>query len=217
MQRVWRDYTVDVNSSIREIQDRGFRDIIRNLLADVNEADRSEEPFEAHETYQRVSRFLERQQSLEDVLGPEDQFVRRYNEDSRVRASVRVIEAVERKIANAMRPQEKLRDLIQQMFTGNKAVSFGEREIAITVKDRTKIDLPSLSSGEKHLLLICIQALMADSSSLIIDEPELSMHIDWQHKLLSSLQQLNPSMQLIAATHSPEIMADLPDDKIFRI
>ena len=164
MQRVWRDYTVDVNSSIREIQDRGFRDIIRNLLADVNEADRSEEPFEAHETYQRVSRFLERQQSLEDVLGPEDQFVRRYNEDSRVRASVRVIEAVERKIANAMRPQEKLRDLIQQMFTGNKAVSFGEREIAITVKDRTKIDLPSLSSGEKHLLLICIQALMADSS-----------------------------------------------------
>ena len=43
------------------------------------------------------------------------------------------------------------------------------------------------------------------------------MHIDWQHKLLSSLQQLNPSMQLIAATHSPEIMADLPDDKIFRI
>lgn len=217
MQRVWRDYTVDVNSSIREIQDRGFRDIIRNLLADVNEADRSEEPFEAHETYQRVSRFLERQQSLEDVLGPEDQFVRRYNEDSRVRASVRVIEAVERKIANAMRPQEKLRDLIQQMFTGNKAVSFGEREIAITVKDRTKIDLPSLSSGEKHLLLICIQALMADSSSLIIDEPELSMHIDWQHKLLSSLQQLNPSMQLIAATHSPEIMADLHDDKIFRI
>jgi len=43
------------------------------------------------------------------------------------------------------------------------------------------------------------------------------MHIDWQHRLLSSLQQLNPAMQLVAATHSPEIMADLPDDKIFRL
>jgi len=217
MQRVWRDYTDDVNRSIRTIQDRGFRDMIRNLLADISESEKAEEPFEAHETYQRVSRFLERQRSLEDVLGPEDQFVRRYNEDSRVRASVRVIEGVERKIANAMRPQEKLRDLIQQMFAGNKAVSFGEKEIAITIKDREKIDLPSLSSGEKHLLLICIQALMAQSNSLLIDEPELSIHIDWQHTLLSSLQQLNPAMQLIAATHSPEIMADLPDDKIFRL
>jgi len=217
MQRVWRDYTADVNSSIREIQDRGLREIIRNLLADVNEAERAEEPFEAHETYQRVSRFLKRQQTLEDVLGPEDQFVRRYNEDSRVRASVRAIEGVERKIASVMRPQEKLRDLIQGMFAGGKAVTFGEKEIEISVKDKEKIDLPSLSSGEKHLLLICIQTLMAESNSLIIDEPELSMHIDWQHKLVSSLQQLNPAMQLIAATHSPEIMADLPDDKIFRL
>jgi predicted ATP-dependent endonuclease of OLD family len=58
---------------------------------------------------------------------------------------------------------------------------------------------------------------MAGSNSFVIDEPELSMHIDWQHRLLSSLQQLNPAMQLVAATHSPEIMADLPDDKIFRL
>ena len=157
MQRVWRDYIADVNSSIREVQDRGLREIIRNLLADVSETERAEEPFEAHETYQRVSRFLKRQQTLEDVLGPEDQFVRRYNEDGRVRASVRAIEAVERTIASVMRPQEKLRDLIQGMFTGDKTVTFGEKEIEITVRDRTRIDLPSLSSGEKHLLLICIQ------------------------------------------------------------
>lgn len=217
MQRAWRDYTLDTSRSIRDIQDRGFRDILRTLLADVREPVRTDEPFEAHETYQRVSRFLERQQTLEDVLGPEDQFVRRYNEDSRVRGGVRIIEAVERGIAGVTRPQEQLRELIQKMFTGGKTVTFGEKEISVAIKDKGNIDLPFLSSGEKHLLLVCIQALMAEENSFIIDEPELSLHIDWQHRLLSSLQTLNPSMQLIAATHSPEIMAELPDDKIFRL
>ena len=39
----------------------------------------------------------------------------------------------------------------------------------------------------------------------ITDEPELSLHIDWQRKLLDSIVQLNPNAQLIVATHSPEI------------
>jgi predicted ATP-dependent endonuclease of OLD family len=52
---------------------------------------------------------------------------------------------------------------------------------------------------------------------IIIDEPELSMHIDWQHDLLAALRVLNPQCQIIVATHSPEVMADVPDDKIFRL
>jgi predicted ATP-dependent endonuclease of OLD family len=43
------------------------------------------------------------------------------------------------------------------------------------------------------------------------------MHVDWQRKLVVSLQELNPAMQLIMATHSPEITADLPDKQVFRL
>jgi predicted ATPase len=62
-----------------------------------------------------------------------------------------------------------------------------------------------------------VAALLVRESSMIIDEPEISMHVDWQKDLIHSLRALNPDAQLILATHSPEIMADIPDSKIFRI
>lgn len=74
-----------------------------------------------------------------------------------------------------------------------------------------------LSSGEKQLLFIALYALTAGNHALIVDEPELSMHVEWQRKLVSTLRVLNPRVQLIMATHSPEIMADLPDNQIFRL
>jgi predicted ATPase len=74
-----------------------------------------------------------------------------------------------------------------------------------------------LSSGEKQLIRILLDTLLAKDSSIIIDEPELSMHIDWQRVLLASMRELNPTAQIIVATHSPEIMADVPDQHIFEI
>lgn len=41
-----------------------------------------------------------------------------------------------------------------------------------------------------------------------MDEPELSLHISWQDKLLSTIRDLNPNCQLIIATHSPSIFAN---------
>jgi len=51
----------------------------------------------------------------------------------------------------------------------------------------------------------------------MIDEPELSLHVDWQRRLVENMTLLNPSAQYIFATHSPEIMADVDDSKIFRL
>lgn len=99
------------------------------------------------------------------------------------------------------------------MYSGNKRIVFSEKEITIEIPDKAKIRLPALSSGEKQLFFISLEAIDSGNSSLIIDEPELSMHVDWQKKLVRSLRVLNPRMQLIMATHSPEIMADLADEK----
>ena len=52
---------------------------------------------------------------------------------------------------------------------------------------------------------------------MLVDEPELSMHVDWQRRLISTMRILNRMSQMIFATHSPEIMAELPDSDIFRI
>ena len=91
------------------------------------------------------------------------------------------------------------------------------REIEIQLQDGTTITPQQLSSGEKHLLKLLIEVVSIEDSSILIDEPELSMHIDWQKSLLQNMNTLNPGAQLIVATHSPEVMSELDDSKIFRI
>jgi len=74
-----------------------------------------------------------------------------------------------------------------------------------------------LSSGEKHLVRILLESLSAQGNCIIIDEPELSLHIDWQRELVSAMQTVNPQLQMVLATHSPDIMAELRDDYIFEL
>ncbi len=67
----------------------------------------------------------------------------------------------------------------------------------------------NLSSGEKQFLIIMLTVLLQRKESiLIMDEPEISMHIDWQRELLNNLQKLNPNCQIILATHSPGVVID---------
>ena len=103
------------------------------------------------------------------------------------------------------------------MFTGAKEVLLEDNHIRVKTQSGPDISLASLSSGEKHALRIFIDTLQVEKSSLIIDEPEISLHVDWQQTLISNMRLLNPLAQIIVATHSPEIMADLPDNKIFRL
>ena len=70
-----------------------------------------------------------------------------------------------------------------------------------------EVSLFKLSSGEKQLLILLIEALLQRESNCIFlaDEPEISLHIEWQREIISSVLSLNPNAQIIVATHSPEI------------
>lgn len=70
--------------------------------------------------------------------------------------------------------------------------------------------LRGLSSGEKQLLIILGQSLLQESTThiYIADEPELSLHVEWQEKLVSSIKSINPNSQIIFATHSPDIVGN---------
>ena len=61
-----------------------------------------------------------------------------------------------------------------------------------------------LSSGEKQMFYILLQALIQDGKPNIslLDEPEISLHIEWQRDLIYNIRQLNKNCQIIAATHS---------------
>ena len=69
------------------------------------------------------------------------------------------------------------------------------------------LPLSSLSSGEKQLLILLTETLLQQKQPyvFIADEPELSLHIEWQRNLIYSIRRLNPLAQIIFATHAPEI------------
>jgi predicted ATPase len=83
-------------------------------------------------------------------------------------------------------------------------------------KGDMSIPLAQLSSGEKQLIILLTEALLqkCKETLFIADEPELSLHIEWQRKVISSITKLNPNAQIIIATHSPEIVGKFKDKAI---
>lgn len=99
-------------------------------------------------------------------------------------------------------------DILDSLFKSTgKRVKRSEDSLLFTVGRRT-ITPYQLSSGEKQILFILTSVLVQNRrpSILIMDEPEISLHFDWQRRLIEDILILNPNLQLIVATHSPAVV-----------
>ncbi|MFM5707377.1 AAA family ATPase [Aeromonas veronii] len=70
------------------------------------------------------------------------------------------------------------------------------------------IGLNTLSSGEKQLLLILTRVIncVGKDTILLLDEPEISLHLKWQENLIDAMTKIHDRCQIIIATHSPAIL-----------
>lgn len=217
VKHLWSRYSAKILGAVRTAQEQGLASILRAVLSpETARQTRDSSTLTSDTAYKRVQNFLKRQGSA-TILGTFKDFEKRYAADATLQDVVHDIDAVENSIKTAMTSRNSLQNLITNMFTANKEINFTNETIEVNTPSGEKIGLASLSSGEKHLLYIFVQALLVGESSLMIDEPEISMHVDWQLSLVNSLRALNENAQLIFATHSPEIMANISNDKIFRI
>jgi predicted ATPase len=212
---LWLRYTRNTSLEIQDAQSKGLSNILQDFLASDDEA---QTPFEADvpSAYRRLQTFLERQPRPWRPVISEEQFEQRIKHDPRMQRVLRDIEAVEIEVDNLNRPRKEFDSVLRDMISSEKRVQLGDRDIH-AFSQSGEIQLEDLSSGERQLLRICIDVLMADGQPVLIDEPELSMHIDWQRKLIPALRALAPKSQLIIATHSPEIMASLKNSQIFEL
>ena len=115
-----------------------------------------------------------------------------------------------------MEPVKKFVEIIGS-FIKDKDFSFSDQgEFQIKLRRNTKegrtLQIRSLSSGEKQLLILLIETLLQRKTNyvFIADEPELSLHIEWQRNLIRSIRELNSNAQILFATHAPEIAANFP-------
>lgn len=92
----------------------------------------------------------------------------------------------------------------------NKTVDTTKSKLQFKIGDELLESNKRLSSGEKQFIIVMLTILLQrnQESILIMDEPEISMHLDWQRNLIQNIQKLNPSCQIILATHSPGIIMD---------
>jgi predicted ATP-dependent endonuclease of OLD family len=215
--RSWLLYYSQILGQVRHIQEQGLRAVLNYALSPKAKID-AESQLNPAEAYDRVSKFLKRQ-SAGDVnfLGTKASFIKRYQAEENLRRVVDNVDNIERQIERAMVPISQFLQTIQSLFSRGKTISAVNNQLQINLEDGTVVSPAQLSSGEKHILKILLAAMTGGVSSVIVDEPELSMHIDWQRVFIKTALTLNPKCQLILASHSPEIMADIADENIFRI
>jgi predicted ATP-dependent endonuclease of OLD family len=216
VQRLWSGYTSQILRAVRDAQERGLESILRAVLSPSPTRRSTHPTLDMDKAYASVSKFLARRGGTKK-LGKREEFERRYKTDAALCGVVDDIYQIEQDIDRAMASRRQLQKLIEKLYTGGKHVVFGDEGIGVQDSDGNQIGLASLSSGEKHLMQILVETLLSEDNTILIDEPELSMHIDWQHDLIANLLLLNSDVQLVLATHSPEVMAKVNDEKIFAI
>lgn len=101
-------------------------------------------------------------------------------------------------------------NLVDELFRGTgKRMDRESNEIRFLQYDE-EIEPYQLSSGEKQMLIILLTVLVQNREPgvLFMDEPEVSLHFEWQKQLISIVRDLNPHVQVILTTHSPAVVMD---------
>ncbi|TIS67991.1 AAA family ATPase [Mesorhizobium sp.] len=116
--------------------------------------------------------------------------------------------------ASIMKPMSTYLGLVERFLSDSgKSVQFNERGyLYVDIKGlQGERDISFLSSGEAQIFVILTHLSfnrLAQRNVFIIDEPELSLHVQWQEIFVDSVMSANPNIQYIMATHSPSIILE---------
>lgn len=127
-----------------------------------------------------------------------------------------MIDASAEKQAEMKARIEDFRSVINGLFQETeKHIEIEGNKFNIVSKGKV-LPIDALSSGEKQILLIMLRVFLLEGkeSYVLLDEPENSLDISWQYKLIDTLTKLNPNAQFFITTHSPSIFGAGWGDKI---
>jgi len=131
--------------------------------------------------------------------------------DYQVNIGNRIIEVLQSSIPEAQAEAAKLseakiqfQDIVDELFSDtHKIIDRKSNEIELIQGD-DRLEPYCLSSGEKQILVILLTVLVQDHKhcALLMDEPEVSLHIEWQQQLITLVRKINPNVQVILTTFS---------------
>lgn len=108
-------------------------------------------------------------------------------------------------------PVKEFKDILDLYFSNtNKTAIVDDVKAPLIIDfidndDEKKINIKQLSSGEKQLLIIFLTVILQKSNPfiLLMDEPETSLHVEWQSTIIDNIRKIKPNIQIIVATHNP--------------
>lgn len=107
---------------------------------------------------------------------------------------------------------ELMKSIVNSRFLYKNLSINREEGFALTTREGRQVALAHLSSGEQHELVLLYELLFRakENTFILIDEPELSLHIAWQQQFLRDLINIArlAKLQALVATHSPQIIHD---------
>ena len=123
------------------------------------------------------------------------------------------------KAAQAAQMKRRFQDIVDNLFSETgKAIDRKSNELNF-IQYGEPLQPYLLSSGEKQILLILLTALTEDLEPYVffMDEPEASLHFEWQKKLITMVRELNPNAQIVMTTHSPALIMDGWEDAVTEV
>lgn len=105
--------------------------------------------------------------------------------------------------------QKNLLSALNNLFAEtNKTIEFNNNKLVIKLANGNRVPFSKLSSGERQIIFIFLKVVIAsvNSALILMDEPEISLHLSWQEKLLNEIRRVNPTSQIIIVTHSPAML-----------
>ncbi|MBO4729983.1 MAG: AAA family ATPase [Bacteroidaceae bacterium] len=110
----------------------------------------------------------------------------------------------------ASRAKTDFHDTIDSLFSETmKTIDRTSNEL-VFLQYGERLSPYRLSSGEKQMLIILLTVLLQNNQPyvLLMDEPEASLHVEWQQRLVGIIRNMNPNAQIILTTHSPALIMD---------
>ncbi len=109
-------------------------------------------------------------------------------------------------------------DFVALHFKGKKLIISRQNGFQFITNDNVIIEPWELSSGEQHLILLSyfLIFLLKPNSLILIDEPEISLHLKWQRTFIDDILKLSKHLnpRFIIATHSPAIVGNFDDQML---
>ena len=195
MGRISTEVSVFDHKFIASISTHDIVELLREKYADV-----SEKTNELHAKLSKdITQKISERKPSDDPIPILDSIQKRVEEDNKEQDLL-------------LRPFSVLGERIRDIFQYSGIRLAAARITLGEVKEAIESD--KLSAGEKQMLSFLCYNTFSENTAIFIDEPELSLHVDWQRRLLPTLLEQETGNQFFIATHSPFIYAKYPEKEI---